>query len=95
MMANRRTDSQRRQPQFHTERPIIVDADDIESPETVTLRYEEEAAARVNGGGLRGDSPPGLLSMSAAYAKPQPPQMHGKFARLNLFPLLLARGSRC
>ncbi|KAI0127249.1 hypothetical protein BJ170DRAFT_366783 [Xylariales sp. AK1849] len=64
------------EPQFHTERPIIVDADAIESPETVTLRYEEEAAARANGGGLRGDSPPGLLSM-ATYSKSQPPQVHG------------------
>ncbi|KAK8042892.1 hypothetical protein PG994_013375 [Apiospora phragmitis] len=62
------------EPQFHPERPIIVDSD-VESPETVTLRYEEEAA-RANGGGLRGDSPPGLLSMSTAYSKPQPPQMH-------------------
>ena len=94
-MADRRTNSQRRQPQFHTERPIIVDADDIESPETVTLRYEEEAAARANGGGLRGDSPPGLLSMSAAYAKPQPPQMHGKFARSKPSTLSPAGGSRC
>lgn len=66
-----------RQPQYHPQRPIIVDADAIESPDTVTLRYEEEAAARANGGGdLRGDSPPGLLSMSA-YPKPQPGQMHG------------------
>lgn len=94
-MADRRTDSQRRQPQFHAERPIIVEAEDIESPETVTLRYEEEAAARSNGGGLRGDSPPGLLSMSAAYAKPQPPQMHGKFARSESSTLLPAGGSRC
>ncbi|KAK8060581.1 hypothetical protein PG996_010511 [Apiospora saccharicola] len=62
------------EPQFHPERPIIVDSD-VESPETVTLRYEEEAA-RANGGGLRGDSPPGLLSMPTAYSKPQPPQMH-------------------
>lgn len=64
------------QPQYHPQRPIIVDADALESPETVILRYEEEAAARANGD-LRGDSPPGLLSMSA-YSKPQPPQMHGK-----------------
>ncbi|KAI0376316.1 hypothetical protein F5Y04DRAFT_213525 [Hypomontagnella monticulosa] len=62
------------QPQYHPQRPIIVDADALESPETVTLRYEEEAAARANGD-LRGDSPPGLLSMPA-YPKPQPPQMH-------------------
>ncbi|KAI1078016.1 hypothetical protein F5B20DRAFT_250425 [Whalleya microplaca] len=63
------------EPQYHPQRPIIVDADALESPETVTLRYEEEAAARANGGDLRGDSPPGLLSMSA-YPKSQPPQMH-------------------
>ncbi|KAI2633527.1 hypothetical protein GGS26DRAFT_50180 [Hypomontagnella submonticulosa] len=63
------------EPQFHPQRPIIVDADALESPETVILRYEEEAAARANGGDLRGDSPPGLLSMPA-YSKPQPPQMH-------------------
>ncbi|KAH8651082.1 hypothetical protein BX600DRAFT_516679 [Xylariales sp. PMI_506] len=62
------------EPQFHTERPIIVD-DAVESPETVTLRYEEEAAARATGGGLRGDSPTGLLPAST-YSKPQPPQMH-------------------
>ncbi|KAI2468513.1 hypothetical protein F4781DRAFT_267678 [Annulohypoxylon bovei var. microspora] len=63
------------EPQYHPQRPIIVDADALESPETVILRYEEEAAARANGGDLRGDSPPGLLSMPA-YSKPQPPQMH-------------------
>ncbi|RYP70220.1 hypothetical protein DL771_005607 [Monosporascus sp. 5C6A] len=63
------------EPQYHPQRPIIVDADAIESPDTVTLRYEEEAAARANGGDLRGDSPPGLLSMSG-YSKPQPGQMH-------------------
>ncbi|ORY70487.1 uncharacterized protein BCR38DRAFT_504073 [Pseudomassariella vexata] len=62
------------EPPFHPERPIIVDADSIDSPETVTLRYEEEAAARANGGCLRGDSPPGFLPKS--YLKPQPPQMH-------------------
>ncbi|KAI1340246.1 hypothetical protein F5Y15DRAFT_52521 [Xylariaceae sp. FL0016] len=63
------------EPQYHPERPIIIDADAAESPDTVTLRYEEEAAARASGGGLRGDSPPGLLSVSA-YSKAQPPQMH-------------------
>ncbi|KAF3065912.1 putative transcriptional regulator medusa protein [Daldinia childiae] len=63
------------EPQYHPQRPIIVDTDALESPETVILRYEEEAAARANGGDLRGDSPPGLLSMST-YSKPQPPQMH-------------------
>ncbi|KAI0173136.1 hypothetical protein GGR52DRAFT_590314 [Hypoxylon sp. FL1284] len=63
------------EPQYHPQRPIIVEADALESPETVILRYEEEAAARANGGDLRGDSPPGLLSMPA-YSKSQPPQMH-------------------
>ncbi|KAI2614816.1 uncharacterized protein GGS25DRAFT_67806 [Hypoxylon fragiforme] len=63
------------EPQYHTQRPIIVDTDALESPETVILRYEEEAAARANGGDLRGDSPPGLLSMPT-YSKPQPPPMH-------------------
>ncbi|KAI3319496.1 hypothetical protein HD806DRAFT_525484 [Xylariaceae sp. AK1471] len=63
------------EPQYHPQRPIIIDTDAIESPETVTLRYEEEAAARVNGGGLRGDSPPGLLAIEACE-KSQPPQMH-------------------
>ncbi|KAF2965798.1 hypothetical protein GQX73_g7774 [Xylaria multiplex] len=62
-------------PQYHSERPIIIDADAIESPETVTLRYEEEAAARANGGGLRGDSPPGLLGVEGCQ-KPEPPPMH-------------------
>ncbi|ROW07008.1 hypothetical protein VPNG_06667 [Cytospora leucostoma] len=65
------------EPGFHPQRPIIVDADALESPDTVTLRYEEEAAVRANGGGgdLRGGSSPDLLPM-AAY-KPHPPQMHG------------------
>ncbi|KAH9889747.1 hypothetical protein F4778DRAFT_390502 [Xylariomycetidae sp. FL2044] len=64
------------EPHYHPQRPIIVDADALESPETVTLRYEEEQAARASGGGdLRGDSPPGLLPMSA-YSKPQQAQMH-------------------
>ncbi|KAI0450044.1 hypothetical protein F5B21DRAFT_448181 [Xylaria acuta] len=63
------------EPQYHTQRPIIIDADAIESPETVTLRYEEEAAARANGGDLRGDSPPGLLGIEAC-TKQEPPPMH-------------------
>ncbi|KAI1841362.1 hypothetical protein JX266_012443 [Neoarthrinium moseri] len=71
------------QPQFHTDRPIIVD-DAIESPETVTLRYEEEAAARANGGVLREESPPGLLT-TASYSKSQPPQMHG-YDQVRPFP---------
>ncbi|KAI1747113.1 hypothetical protein F4782DRAFT_552554 [Xylaria castorea] len=63
------------EPQYHTQRPIIIDADAIESPETVTLRYEEEAAARANGGDLRGDSPPGLLGIEGCV-KQEPPPMH-------------------
>ncbi|KAI1276877.1 hypothetical protein F5Y07DRAFT_123816 [Xylaria sp. FL0933] len=66
------------EPQYHPQRPIIIDADAIESPETVTLRYEEEAAARANGGDLRGDSPPGLLGIEAC-PKPEPPPMHSAF----------------
>jgi hypothetical protein len=58
---------------YQSQRPIIVD-DAIDSPETVTLRYEEEAA-RAGGGDLRGGSPPGLLPM-ATY-KAQPAQLHG------------------
>lgn len=65
-----------------SQRPIIVDSDALESPDTVTLRYEEEAAVRANGGGgdLRGGSSPDLLPM-AAY-KPHPPQMHGILPRV-------------
>ncbi|KAJ8120599.1 hypothetical protein ONZ43_g2734 [Nemania bipapillata] len=63
------------EPQYHPQRPIIIDADAIESPETVTLRYEEEAAARANGGDPRGDSPPVLLGMEACV-KQEPPSMH-------------------
>lgn len=63
-----------RQPASHPERPIIVD-EGVESPDTVTLRYEEEAV-RVNGGDVRGGSPPDLLPM-AAY-KTQPAQLHGE-----------------
>jgi hypothetical protein len=64
------------QPEYYPEQPIIVGVDErLESPETVTLRYEE--AARVaNGGDPRGDSPPTLLEM-AAYGKSQLPSMHG------------------
>ncbi|KAK9791937.1 putative Transcriptional regulator Medusa [Seiridium cardinale] len=63
------------EPHFHPDRPIIIDPD-VESPETVALRYEEEAA-RASGGGQRGDSP-GLLTASA-YSKSQPPQMHSSY----------------
>ncbi|KAK5652376.1 hypothetical protein OQA88_10568 [Cercophora sp. LCS_1] len=60
------------QPGYHPHRTIIVD-EQIESPETLTIRLEEEAA-RV-GGDLSGDSPTGLLPMSTYKA--QPPQLHG------------------
>ncbi|KAI9172561.1 hypothetical protein HJFPF1_02067 [Paramyrothecium foliicola] len=64
------------EPDYHPERPIIVGVDDrLESPETITLRYEEAARA-ANGGDPRGDSPPTLLEM-AAYSKSQLPSMHG------------------
>jgi hypothetical protein len=61
-------------PSAHPERPIIID-DGVESPDTVTLRYEEEAV-RVNGGDLHGGSATHLLPM-AAY-KTQPAQLHGE-----------------
>ncbi|KXX82193.1 hypothetical protein MMYC01_201711 [Madurella mycetomatis] len=59
------------EPGYHPQRTIIVD-DEIESPETLTIRLEE--AAR-NGGDLGGPCPSGLLPMSAFKA--QPPQLHG------------------
>jgi hypothetical protein len=60
------------QPGYHPHRTIILD-EQIGSPETLTIRLEEEAAQ--NGGDLSGDSPTGLLPMSAY--KPQPTQLHG------------------
>lgn len=59
----------------------------------MTLRYEEEAAARANGGGgdLRGGSSPDLLPM-AAY-KPHPPQMHGMWFYRVSPPSLFLSGS--
>ncbi|KAJ9130988.1 Transcriptional regulator medusa [Coniochaeta hoffmannii] len=59
-------------PEYDSQRPIIVD-EDLGSPETAQLRYEEEAL-RANGGDYRGDSPQGLLPM--ATFKPQPAQLH-------------------
>ncbi|KAK0642124.1 hypothetical protein B0T16DRAFT_336491 [Cercophora newfieldiana] len=58
------------EPGYHPHRTIILD-EQIESPETLTIRLEEEQS----GGDLSGDSPTGLLPMSAYKA--QPPQMHG------------------
>ncbi|KAK4188914.1 hypothetical protein QBC35DRAFT_381590 [Podospora australis] len=60
------------EPGYHPQRTIILD-EQIESPETLTIRLEEEAAQ--NGGDLGGGCPPGLLPMSAYKA--QPPQLHG------------------
>ncbi|KAK4129963.1 hypothetical protein BT67DRAFT_250555 [Trichocladium antarcticum] len=60
------------EPGYHPQRTIIVD-EQIESPETLTIRLEEEAAQ--TGGDLDGGCPPGLLPMSTY--KPQPPQLHG------------------
>ncbi|TLD15268.1 hypothetical protein PspLS_10739 [Pyricularia sp. CBS 133598] len=54
------------EPQYHNQRPIIVD-EELQSPDTVTLAYEEEAAARTNGGGL---------SVSMSAYKSQQPQVH-------------------
>jgi len=47
-----------------------VDDDHVESPETLTLRLEEEARA-----GDLGGCPPGLLPMSAYKAQSQ---LHGR-----------------
>ncbi|KFA71583.1 hypothetical protein S40288_08332 [Stachybotrys chartarum IBT 40288] len=64
------------EPDCHPQGPIIVGVDDrLESPETITLRYEEAARA-ANGGDPSRDSPPRLLDM-AAYSKAQLPSMHG------------------
>ncbi|KAL2020625.1 hypothetical protein VTK56DRAFT_8115 [Thermocarpiscus australiensis] len=60
------------EPGYHPQRTIIVD-EQIESPETLTIRLEEEAAR--NGGDLSGGYLPGLLSMSTY--KSQPSQLHG------------------
>ncbi|KAJ4238493.1 hypothetical protein NW757_013039, partial [Fusarium falciforme] len=63
------------EPDYHPQKPIIVGVDDrLESPDTLTLRYEEAARA-ANGGDPRGDSPPRLLEM-ATYTKAQLPSMH-------------------
>ncbi|KAK1826009.1 hypothetical protein QBC39DRAFT_34012 [Podospora conica] len=61
------------QPGYHLPHRTIILDEQIESPETLTIRLEEEAAR--NGGDLSGDSPTGLLPMSAY--KPHPPQLHG------------------
>ncbi|KAK1624532.1 hypothetical protein BDP81DRAFT_110387 [Colletotrichum phormii] len=63
------------EPDFHPQRPIIIGEEGLDSPETVTLKYEE-AVARANGD-LRGDSPPGGLLPMSHYGKPQPGPIHG------------------
>ncbi|KAF4966259.1 hypothetical protein FSARC_6058 [Fusarium sarcochroum] len=66
------------EPDYHPQKPIIVGVDDrLESPDTLTLRYEEAARAE-NGGDPRGDSPPRLLEM-ATYTKAQLPSMHAGY----------------
>ncbi|KFY63109.1 hypothetical protein V496_04186 [Pseudogymnoascus sp. VKM F-4515 (FW-2607)] len=60
------------EPGFHSTTPVIVD-EAYESPETVTLRYEEACA----GGSIgRSDSLSGFLPMSA-FGKPPPPHLQG------------------
>ncbi|KND87074.1 hypothetical protein TOPH_08294 [Tolypocladium ophioglossoides CBS 100239] len=64
------------EPVCHAQKPIILGVDDrLESPDTLTLRYEEAARA-ASGGGPRGDSPLTVLDM-ATYSKAQLPSMHG------------------
>jgi len=61
------------QPGYHLPHRTIILDEQIESPETLTIRLEEEAAR--NEGDLSGDSPTGLLPMSAYK-----PQLHGMFS---------------
>ncbi|OLN87534.1 hypothetical protein CCHL11_06112 [Colletotrichum chlorophyti] len=63
------------EPDFHPQRPIIIGEEGLDSPETVTLKYEE-AVARANGD-LRGDSPPGGLLPMSHYGKQQQGPIHG------------------
>ncbi|TEA16711.1 hypothetical protein C8034_v011873 [Colletotrichum sidae] len=63
------------EPDYHPQRPIIIGEEGLDSPETVTLKYEE-AVARANGD-LRGDSPPGGLLPMSHYGKHQPGPIHG------------------
>ncbi|KAK3306295.1 uncharacterized protein B0T15DRAFT_136819 [Chaetomium strumarium] len=58
---------------YHPHRTIILD-EQIESPETLTIRLEEEAAR--SGGDLSGGCPPGLLPMPMSAYKSQPAQLH-------------------
>ncbi|KAK4121496.1 hypothetical protein N657DRAFT_682587 [Parathielavia appendiculata] len=62
------------EPGYHPHRTIILD-EQVESPETLTIRLEEEAAR--NGGNLSGGCPPGLLPLPMSAYKPQPSPLHG------------------
>jgi hypothetical protein len=58
------------QPDYHpsaSAHPIIVGESGLESPETLTIRLEEEAAARANGGPGRSESPPGTLGLGGSF----------------------------
>ena len=68
------TDTTHQQPGYHPHRTIILD-EQIESPETLTIRLEEEASR--NGEDVSGGCPPGLLPMPMSAYKPQPPPLHG------------------
>ncbi|KAK5996878.1 hypothetical protein PT974_02225 [Cladobotryum mycophilum] len=61
---------------YHTDKPIIVGEDDrLESPDTLTLKYEQ-AVRTANGGERGGDSPSGHFTM-ATYSKAQVPPVNG------------------
>lgn len=60
-------------PEYHSATPIIVD-EEYESPETVTLRYEEGYEGGPPG---RSDSHSGFFPMSA-FGKPPPSHLQGK-----------------
>ncbi|KAH6609817.1 transcriptional regulator medusa [Trichoderma cornu-damae] len=62
-------------PVFFTNKPIIVDDDEFESPETLTLRYEEAVSA-AHRGDLSRDSPLSDFDM-AAFSKAQLPSTNG------------------
>ncbi|KAJ4289355.1 hypothetical protein N0V88_007106 [Collariella sp. IMI 366227] len=65
------------EPGYHPHRTIIVD-EQVESPETLTIRLEEEAAR--NGGDLSGGCPPGLLPMPMSAYKPQHDSAYSQYS---------------
>lgn len=79
------------QPNYHPQKTIIVGLDDrLESPETLTLRYEEAQAGHDD---PNEDSSPRLYEM-AAYSKAAPlPSMNGEHLNVvgNRVVLTLAR----